>query len=295
MTVPTIADGYQRWRNSAFDALRLVVDDGNLPKPMVALGYVGLSAGGAFAGENGERGMLRVTSSWAGRVFRSVYHQTAHYSRLDLQVTLWGVKGGDKHGAQQRRAADRFNNALPKFKQRKVHIREGNDGGYTLYIGAPTSEQKGRVYNKGAEDKTGYYHDAWRYEVELHNDAADRAAHYLASLPTDIAPAVVASVVRWFGERGVTVPIAPEDVPSAIVPTQRPRTDIERSIAWLREQVQPTVRRLRQLGLEDQVLDALGLLHQLHGPALVPPVSIDGLDPLEAIQRLITGGDNAQG
>lgn len=134
-----------------------------------------------------------------------------------------------------------------------------DDGGYTLYIGAPSSDQMGRLYNKAAESKAEEYENCWRWEVQLRNREATRAAVYLAEECRDVRQGVLATVSDWFTRRGCAPSFAAGEIVACDFTEPAPKSDAQRSLQWLQTQVRPTVARLVQEGYTTQTLHALGL------------------------------------
>lgn len=116
------------------------------------------------------------------------------------------------------------------------------DRGDTLYIGAPASDQRGRLYDKGRESDEPEWERCWRYEVQFRRAAAVSAMRQVASTPQPGAT-TAALVHSWFGSRGVDPCFRP-DVAAQLVEPSRPTPDAERWLKWVRRCVQPTAKRL---------------------------------------------------
>lgn len=272
MSLQVTADGYESWAASARDAIGLLAQHGNVPRVGSFRGYEGVWCGGGFVGENEREGFLSVPGSWAGRVWGQTYHNRAHYSRLDLQVTVKYAEFDSTLSRKALRDATALNEQRPTRQRRKLKIIEDSDGGSTLYIGSRKSEHFCRLYNKFAATNDPYYADCWRYEVELHNDSATAASTYLYEGSRAQARAVSSTVWHYFQERGVLAPWARESEENAVLPRSAPRSDIERKLAWLVEQVSPTVRLLLEHVPDTMVLEALGI-----GPA-AESLPVEGRD-----------------
>lgn len=141
-------------------------------------------------------------------------------------------------------------------------------GGGTLYVGSRTSDSFGRLYDKGALlnrdlPKSIQVRPAhlWRAEVEYKAERA-RSAWVLAMANNtyDAKRTWIAdTVLSWFQNRGVPLPIMPTS-PSVVSVSTRGVDDI-RTIKWFYEQVRPALLRLAESGKEQDALDALGVEH----------------------------------
>lgn len=273
MTYRTQAHDYQQWLQDCLSALQLLIDEGNSPRPGATLGYKGTQAGSLYLGERQVDGMCRISSSWAGKMFPRVMRDGAGVSRLDLQVTVWNPPDGKDTGSNAYDAACKHNDTLADANKRAIRFQTDYAGGYTCYIGARGSEHFARIYDKGRESNEAEYAGAWRFEVELHDKPAKLAAYYLYSKKHGLAEIIVRTLVRYFAERGVRVPFSAKEGATATISSTSPKSDADKKIAWLREQVAPTVRKLREMGLEAAAIDALGLLPattHAHGGIEIP-------------------------
>lgn len=258
MTVGEAVEGYETWYARAREAVELLAQHGNVPKYGTWRGFDGVWCGGAFVGDREHDALLMVPGSWASRLWAQTYHERAHYSRLDMQVT---VKYADFDINLSKKAyqwANALNEERPLRQRRKLKLIEDSDGGSTLYIGSRASEHFCRLYNKMAASDDPVYERCWRYEVELHNDSATAASRYLYEGSRSQPRAVSSTVWHYFTERGVLTPWPRESEENAVLPRTAARSDIERKLAWLTEQVSPTVRLLLQHVDATIVAQALG-------------------------------------
>lgn len=233
--------------------------EGNTAKEARLLGYTGVICGRCFIGDNPQGVFVRSTSSISTAYYEHIYVPQMHVSRLDLQVTIWPSESLYHLGKQARDDAAIYRKLHPKEGKRKITTIDDEDGGYTLYIGSKSSEHFCRLYNKGAESGETFYEGAWRYEIELHNDAATQVARYLATNMDRLEPMIAATVRQYFRSRGVRCPWNASDELSALQPAARIETDNARTLRWLAAQVRPSVQRLVSAGLSISVLEALGL------------------------------------
>jgi DNA relaxase NicK len=179
---------------------------------------------------------------------------------LDLQTTIWTSDRVLSIGPESYESADKWNRWASGAVKRKVNRINGNDGGWTTYIGAKGSNHFCRLYDKNAESKDERYTNAWRYEVQVQNTSADKVSAALARSTGTLEWTIASTVRQYFVERGV-IPHYTSDMASLVVPSQEvPQTDVARMLMWLEKQVAPTVAKLRKLGYTDEVAELFGLL-----------------------------------
>lgn len=269
-SMPADLRNIQDWERSCREVMKLIADHGNVTRLGSFQGYDGLHVAGAFTGSRDDGVHIHVPGSWAGRVYSSLHRDGLRYSRLDLQVTLQFDEYLPNYGKEQRLEAAAHNRTLPEKRRRKIRANDEEDGGYTLYIGSRDSEHFCRVYDKAAQSGDPAYERCWRFEIQLHGKTATDAAQYIWVAPRGQAEVACSTVWKYFRDRGITPPWEREHESDAVLPQHSPKTDYERKLIWLREQVRPTIRLLREMGDEGILLEALGLRDD---PAQLPPES----------------------
>jgi hypothetical protein len=250
---------YHVWRADAHHVLGEIAKEGYVYTPRRLLGYEGHSAGNCFVGENEYGSYAQFSGDKADRAFDYLVHPKAHYSRLDLQVTIKSDVMNVTEGKRCYRAAMRANAALPIGRRRKLWIICGSDGGDTVYVGAASSEQRARIYNKEVQSEDIEYTRCWRYEVVYRNDLSTAIARNIASSNASRTDYCFQEVIAWLHKRGVSIPdvVRSDRSPQGLERTKP--TDVETKLKWLREQVAPTVRYLTDNGMRDLVVEALGM------------------------------------
>lgn len=236
--------------------------EGNAAKQCSLLGYKGAICGKCFVGEREDGLLLRSTSGVSTSYYEHCYLPDMHVSRLDLHVTVWLENLTEHYGRQCRASAVSYRESHPREAKRKITTIDSVDGGYTLYLGSKSSEHFCRLYDKGAESGEAYYSDAWRFEVELHNNSATEAARYLLENRSGLEGVVCSTVYTYYAQRGIVVPWTANQALNALRSAVSLETDDARSLRWLAAQVKPTVARLIQSGYTSSVLEALGLAEQ---------------------------------
>lgn len=247
----------QVWYRDAQEALYRVAEQGNKLESRKLLGFEGMACGNCFVGENDERLYAQFSGDNANMAYTYLDHPKANVSRLDIQATVKYDEEHQKEGRYQYAQAKRHNASLPTYRQRTVDIWIGSGGGDTVYIGAVSSGQRGRIYNKARESDLEQYIRSWRYEVVLRNEYALYMFRRICDKDSEAPAFIISQVVAWFAERGVSIR-GLGHFKGDIAPTHRIRpTDVQRKLRWVEKQVIPTVRKLAELGYAEEVMDML--------------------------------------
>ncbi len=247
----------QTWLADCNHALYGIQALGNTIKRRSMLGFDGWESGGCFVGSNEERHYAQFAGKYANDAYFFVDHPKAHISRIDLQITVQYDTELQKEGKYQYARAIYHNKALPEHRRRKVYLLAGSDGGDTVYIGAPSSDLRGRIYNKEKQSGEKAYERSWRYEVVYRNDYADSVFRQVVAAHPEIGGLVIAAVVNWYGERGVSILDVRADGRNTSAPPKAARTDVERKLRWIRNQVVPTIRKLAEMGYAEELMEQI--------------------------------------
>jgi len=222
-------------------------------------GYDGFGAGGCFVGERETDYIAQFSGHYADDAFWSLARDDAHCSRIDLRVDVKYKIMPQNVAKEGYKRALASNSQLPAQRQRKIYIIVGSDGGSTLYIGSPTSEQRGRLYNKEVQSEDPLYTRSWRYECIYRNDSAQRVVSLVrAAGPSDF-DAIRTIVATWYRDRGIPVSHFGRNATIAIPLTRTIPTDVEKRLAWLKQQVAPALRFLQENGASVEMMEALGI------------------------------------
>lgn len=222
-------------------------------------GYDGHSAGHAAYGTRADGAYMRLSAGASAVWWRDVFTIAGRAARLDVQVTIDGLRSGRDLAREAKLLADR----APPRRGRPVEWQytQTRSKGATTYLGSRTSAQFARLYDKGAERKIGHLTGLWRYEVETKDERAGAVARALIrSKSSD--QAATGFVYHHFNRLGVK-PVFTPPAESPEVAWEHDQTDDERRLRWLREHVSKTVNRLIEVGMKDEVLDALGLTQEV--------------------------------
>lgn len=233
---------------------------GDSPKPFSALGYDGVSVGPVFFGfrEDG-RSLFRVSGPVAGEAFDLVATNEMHFTRIDIQMTIrpGGLFLNPNLAKTVLRESNRRRLANPNQNYSHVRMIDGNGKGDTVMVGSRSSGKYARIYDKDAESGDDRYAGCWRYELEYKAEYANLVRDQLVdeyNREQVIVDLIVSQMEVWeipaFVSRGKHRPL--RGAPSL-------PTDNERSLEWIRTQVLPTIRRLRDAGLQAELDELLNL------------------------------------
>ncbi len=260
VTVPRDAEGAHGWYHQLRSEHRSVLVSEMELEPRRINGYEGYAAGKLFLGERYDGYCAQATSATANAWFDRLYHPQQSIARLDAQVTVWYEHPlAVTWVSSQAERCEAANLRAPVTRRRTLTVYTNNKGGATLYLGAPSSDQRGRIYDKGAESGEEAYQAAYRYEVQLRDKLAEAWAAALRGSGSGRAAYLAGAVLTWFQTRGASCP----DVGTLDVRIPRVsvgyETATQRRLRWLDEQVRPAVAKLLVTVPEADILAALGL------------------------------------
>jgi len=227
-------------------------------RPWSWMGYVGQSYGSAQAG-SAAHGCILQASGYAADELRALAPYWDNVARCDIALDVWYDEDPGPLVREYARLSADAARGQGARAWRVAHI-DGYGRGDTTYLGARTSDLFVRIYDKMRESKGQQdFTNCLRYEVELKGQDAVAAwapenrtppgRHWLASF-----------VLARLAERGVTLEI-PDHlvVPTAARPPVR-RASRESRLAWLENQVRPSIDRLVADGVRlDYLRQLLGL------------------------------------
>jgi DNA relaxase NicK len=253
-------DGAFEWAMKGMHALTTIAEEGYEVKQRNMMGYEGTSVANHFVGTRHDGYYIQITGHHANDYFSTLFDDNCTPTRIDIQVTVQfdempNELGKGVYDAVRTRIAD-----LPGQRQFKAYEYSGTDGGYTVYIGAASSANRGLVYNKDREAGTEEYERCWRFEVRFRREYARKWAYLLRDSDRTRENAILAGTASWFDERGVNIYQYVGDT-SVLLPKVASRhTDVDVKLKWLKSQVAPSIRWLKEHGYEEEALVALGLI-----------------------------------
>lgn len=241
--------------------------------PFKMRGFEGFAHGGvrwAFR-QSDNRFMIVLSGDAAGDMWAKIVPMGgAKVTRLDLRVDFYSpedkkglvynsyrVPGSEAFDANRMRYSCLVNNLL----------------GQTLYVGSRSSQQMGRLYDKGIQSKACPPGQWFRYEVEAKERIAAGLSRHLARMvqdcPGDVEDWIRTFVHQWFLERWVVPLFSPSSLDGGYDRPSVTITTPQKKLAWLRAQVRPTIAYLFDIGMGDEALDALGLWSRQEEQAMV--------------------------
>lgn len=233
-----------------------------LMRPWKWRGYDGWRITGLASGRREDSDIIIASGSTATRYWRLFHKWSTNVSRLDLQATaLFHRPDPD--------LVLRYYDRSQDYNGRQYTLLRNNRGGQTLYCGARTSDQYGRIYDKGVQAGIPIQPGRlWRYEVEFKGVRAKKMTESLFVQICSRRPAqniIPVTVYRWFADRGVLPAFRePGGAEPIIIALEVEETNWQRQLRWLAVQVRPTVQQLithHQL----ETITALGLQEMLAG------------------------------
>jgi hypothetical protein len=251
----------------AVDLMRKEEVAGCRPKSWGMAGYQGWSTGSVQTGERDDSIILRLGSVMARSHWRLAFNQCDGVSRLDCQYTIRSGLAPAKLIAKHYRAAKAHLGR--NLRPGTVSLFTSSDGSSTLYLGKRSSEQFGRIYDKGSESGLKEYEGAVRYEVEFKGSRAQQVADLLYLAREEFLEVSV-RVSTFFESRGVIPPLPSIDsqgnplpsnfcFPSDLAALPRMPTDLERRLIWLGKAVAPFAIDLVSQDKGSLLLKTLGL------------------------------------
>lgn len=239
--------------------------EGNTQKVWNFRGYTGWSCASIRIGNRTDGSILMLSGQAAQMNWPVALAWATNVTRIDIAVTV--TMGQPVPNIAQKAYEFIVGPKGCNCKaQRQYSFIVNSEGGQTLYVGSRASDQYGRLYDKGKEDKSlpdlpeG---KIWRYEVEFKQYRAKKIASQLLACAkqNECEPSedIGATVHKWFLSRGVRPIMATDNGRPFLTEISARITDDLVSLQWLSTQVSPTVRRLMKNGKGDQVFAALGL------------------------------------
>jgi len=236
---------------------RLELANGGMSKHWGMSGYRGARVGGLEYGHRHDGAIVRLSGSTAQRWWRRFLFVSTNCSRIDLQWTMTYIEQPHRVIEMQFRNMRRLWATKKRFPEPK--LISGPNGGESIKSGDRSSGVFLRAYHRGAKKGLEACQGHIRYEVEYKSDAARALSSELLHMKS-ITGRVEAECLGRFAGRGCRFTKS-YDVPH-LYRCNNVHNDVERSLAWLTNAVQPTVLGLIALGHGKKVLEALGLAEQ---------------------------------
>jgi len=229
-------------------------------------GYSGYSIAGLRWGMRADGCIMMLSGQDAAVNWLPALALADNVTRIDLAATIF-LKSPVLDVARRAYAWVLTDPNICHTKKRRYSYVENSAGGQTCYIGSRSSDQFGRLYDKGCESSEeaitppGW---VWRYEVEFKAYRAKKLAKQMEQTAKSeietVADSIGALVHKWFRSRGINPLFATRiDQGGWMVELEARITDDEASLNWLTVQVRPSVERLMERGRSAEVFEALGI------------------------------------
>lgn len=248
---PDADDAYVKARALSVE----IVADGNKLTPWSLNGWKGFAVPHLRCAVKEGDCRLELSGWTAQRYWREFLPFAANVSRLDTCVDV-------THDPPRKSLAQQAFDAPGKSTGRghppvQKRYWASDQGGSTCYLGSPSSDRMGRLYDKHAESRGEHPPGTWRYELQERDAVGDFTARSLDGID-DVHRAIAAYVYGFYSRRGVQ-PWFRADGPCLPVKPRRPDSDMQRRLGWYSAQVRPSVRDAVRAGHRTAVLEALGL------------------------------------
>lgn len=261
LTAP-IDDGGIALASAAAPLLKSEEARGCIVKPWSMSGFEGFLAGHVACGTRSDRGIVRLSSDMAQKHWRRFHGLSKNCSRIDVQSTYRFLE------TPACVIAECYRNAISHARKHKgcatVSIWQEYGGSSTVYFGKRVSERFARIYDKYAESCLPEFGNCVRFELELKGEQAYSVANELAHVGSEFAtgnnyPSEVETVCSWladyFGNAGVRAQLA--GTKRSLLRSAGDRSDLHRTLQWIRNSVSPSVERLCSCGFALEAIEAL--------------------------------------
>lgn len=171
--------------------------------PQTRQGFAGSAGNHFFFGRREHDVMVQSGGPLSDELLPVMVPLASNVSRLDVQVTLF------TEGEVANLARDTWSHlkSIPNGngRPRSFSLIVGHPVGQTLYVNSRSSDNFGRIYDKGVQADLGPAGLLWRYEVELKRKVALHRARESALL-NQRQDYAISLVHQWMTDRGVQPP-----------------------------------------------------------------------------------------
>ena len=247
----------QRLWDLALRRLNACKHENETPPRWHGHGYSGWQGPGVRLGSRADSTIVQLSGAESAEHWQEAVRASENTTRIDLAVDASFDPPAPRLARQLYRKIGPHKTSGRKTKRT---IWASSDGGETLYIGARSSENFGRLYDKGIEQKVAQKGCWWRWEVELKGETARTVVDGMVRHRVGGAE-IARGVSAWFGRRVGAAPAPADD--SVVHNVCSEPTTADRQLQWLTSSVRPTVQRLLESQPLERVLFALGLLGEV--------------------------------
>lgn len=227
-------------------------------QPWAWRGYYGYTCAGVSYG-TGSQGCILQVSGWKAQDEALLTLPYDNVARCDAQITVWCTSDATDVARLASKYSRLYAVDAQGGKWQTPYI-DGGEAGDTAYIGSRSSDSFLRIYDKWRESgKDEQYLWAWRFEVECKNEEAKAIWPEKGSVASSAE--YWASVVRSrLRQRGIVLPRLDGAKSYAPPRPRREETSIDKRLAWLSNQVAPSIDKLVAQGVSlRHIAERLGL------------------------------------
>jgi len=227
-------------------------------RPRSLLGYVGRGNATIFEGARHDGRLVRVSGVPASAVARVLVPARWRASRIDVALDVKLGYDPDPVIRAMFEEAWTARDALTAGFKKKIRFVDGAGDGDTLYIGARTSRVFFRAYNKYKESQDSRYKDVLRLEAQFNGPSAGEMHTNLGASAYNVCR-MAATVCQVLARSGLAVSVGAGLGEYLRWHVAAPSADEGRQVKWLRAQVGPVARRLKEIYGEGFVEEVLGI------------------------------------
>jgi hypothetical protein len=204
-----------------------------------AFGFYGQRTRHALLADKEDRAIMQVSGQQAQRSFK-LMRPGDNCTRLDIQVTMQ-VTPGTVNQVLERLCAEVRSAPAIRGIRPKCKASVGDHGTETVYIGKRQSDIFIRCYDKFEESGKEEYRDTVRLEVEIKGKTAKALWNHCVE--HGLGPGYLLGVLRTcLSRRGISLDWVEWPSESKAIPLKE-KTSQERTRAWWKQQVAPSVAR----------------------------------------------------
>jgi DNA relaxase NicK len=227
---------------------------GNTVSKWGMAGFNGMQVGQIQTGEKNDEVLVRLSGELAASEWRYFVEHCDNVSRIDLQTTVHSDEPTRVRMQRHIGQARRFKRKHPQSGEVTIYDRVVKPK--TIYFNERISDRYLRCYDKEFESKLDHFKGCLRYEGEFKHRLGMRIATALLGQECEAAW-ITAEVCSNFRARGLCCRYHLDD--SRPIGLPRSRSDHEKTLDWLHTSVRPSVQRLLDHGLHQEIIEALQL------------------------------------
>jgi len=252
-------ESLERIRAQCLALADVELQSGMFGRPWSSSGYEGFSVGHLEYGERADGCIAQLHGVLSHAHWKRLYDEARNCSRIDLEVTIPTTRDPKFVLTRLHSQMERKNRT--RKKPWELEIRKKQDGAITIYSGAPSSDVRLRIYDKGRESGLPQFWWSIRFELQLRRKKSLFVSSRLVGCPARAA-FTLRSVLSMAVNRGCRLSSLlkafGQTVSLETLRTPGLETDADRRVKWLDKSVRPCLQHLIELKGEELVMRALG-------------------------------------